>query len=137
MGKANIGGFFYPPSSSQTLNSTVTPVTAVFASAHQRVGTTAVARNCTVTRTNVGRYTVLFSSAHPDGANYEVLFGVDEDASRAIPKVSVVDGSKTANGFSYIVTVDDNGGAADSYNDEPASFAVLYAVGVVTAVSLS
>lgn len=119
------------------LTVTRTPEIEVFASGRQNVTVTTIARNSTITRTAAGRYTVAFTSAHPDGANYEVLFGVEEDANRDIPKASVIDGSKTATGFNMTLTVDDNGGAADGYNDEPWSFAVLYEGDEITDVVLT
>lgn len=110
-------------------------IVAVYASGKQSLNTTVQARNATIARNAAGRYTVTFP-AHPDGAAYEVLFGVDEDANRDVPKVSVVDGTQTSTGFDVVVTVDDNGGAADTYNDEPWSFAVLYNKDVVVDVGV-
>ena len=108
---------------------TVTPIKELVivghASGSQSTNTTLIARNASITRTNTGQYTVTFGTPHPDGANYEVIFGQDEDANRDVPKVSVVENTKTANGFDLVVTGDDNGGAADFYMDEPFSFEVL------------
>lgn len=109
----------------------------VWASGKQSTGSTIIARNCNIVRTAVGRYTVTFTAPHPDGAAYEVLFGQDEDAARDIPKAAVVDGTQAATGFNMTLTVDDNGGAADTYNDEPFSFAVLYLGDEITDVVLS
>ena len=92
-------------------------------------------RFATVTNTGVGQYTVVFDADHPDGANYEVVFGAEEDAARDVPKVSVVRGSKAATGFDFIVTGDDNGGTADTFDPAGWSFNVLKTVSIVTGVS--
>lgn len=123
-------------STTPTLNVTREDIIVGFASGYQSTTTTLQSRNCTITRTAVGRYTVTFNSPHPDGNNYEVITGAEEDANRDIPKISVVEGTRTANGFNIIVTVDDNGGTADSYNDEPFSFEVLREISVVINVVL-
>lgn len=94
------------------------------ASGYQSTNTTIQSRNASITRTAVGRYTVIFFTPHPDGSNYEVLFGSEEDGNRDIPKQAVIEGTRTANGFQMTNTVDDNGGGADVYNDEPWSFFV-------------
>lgn len=120
----------------QTLNTTTEDIIVWHGSAFQNVWTTVIARGwMTVTRTNIGRYTVSMP-AHPDGANYEILFGQDEDANRDVPKVHVVEGSRTATGFLVEVTVDDNGGAEDTYSDEPFSVEVLKTQTVITSVTL-
>ena len=120
-----------------TLNITTEDIIVGHASAFQSTGTTNIARNSTVTNTAVGQYTVSFITPHPDGADYEVLFGQDEDgADRDVVKLSVVEGSRTANGFDVQVTVDDNGAGADIYADEPWSFEVLREITVITNVTL-
>ena len=122
----------------QKLNVTKKEIIAVYASAHRRSGTTEIQRNCTITENGLGRYTVTFSAPHPDGFQYEVLLGQEESgAFRDVPKVSVVFGSKTANGFDIQVTLDDNGGTADTYSNDEWSFAVLHEVNVITNVTLT
>lgn len=82
-------------------------------------------RNATVTRTGTGQWTVVFASAHPDGVNYHVSFSSEEPANtRDQPKVTIDQGSKTANGFTFAITQDDNGGTADTYVDQPWTFGV-------------
>ena len=88
--------------------------------------------NSTITRTAIGQYTVTFGQAHPDGSDYAVTFGQDEAAARDVPKVSIVDGTRTANGFDVIVTTDDNGAGADIYTDDIWSFHVSIDQTVVT-----
>jgi hypothetical protein len=118
-----------------TLTVETKDIIAVWASGKQSTDTTLQARGgASITRNGVGQYSVSFPT-HPDGAAYEILFGVDEDANRDIPKVSVVDGTQTPAGFDVVVTVDDNGTVADVFNDEPWSFAVLYECPVVTSVT--
>ncbi len=121
----------------QSLTLTTEDIIVGHASGFQDGTTTLQARNTTITRTAQGQYTVTFATPHPDGANYEVLFGVDEDASRDVSKVSVVKGTRTANGFDLIVTDDDNGAAADLLVDEPWSFEVLREITVLTNVTIS
>ena len=119
------------------LQTTTQTVSVGHASGSQANGTTIQARRCTITRTAQGRYTVAFAAAHPDGANYEVVFGQEEPGNtRDVPKVSVVTGSRTANGFDLQVTIDDNGGGADNYQDDTFSFEVLRDLSVLTDVQL-
>lgn len=127
-----------PTNELQTLTLTTEDIIVGFASGYQDVATTVQARNCTITRTAPGRYTVTFTTPHPDGTDYEVVFGTQESAAtRDVPKVSVVDGSRTANSFQVQHTVDDNGGTADVYTNEPWSFQVLRTVTVLTNVTIS
>lgn len=82
-------------------------------------------RNATVARTAGGRWTVTFASPHPDGVDYNPSFSWEESGTaRRNPKIGIVQGSKTANGFNVMITVDDNGGTADVYSDQPWSFGV-------------
>lgn len=77
-----------------------------------------------------------FASPHPDGERYEVVYGCEESAAtRDVPKVSTVAGSRSASGFEVQVTVDDNGGAADAYSGKAFSFAVKTTIVIVTNVS--
>lgn len=95
------------------------------------------ARNATVTRTALGRWDVVFNAAHPDGTNYHPSLSVHESsADRDVPKVSVVEGTKTSSGFSIQLTTDDNGGTADVYDDAQWSFGVSCPVTVITGVSI-
>ena len=119
------------------LQTTTQTVSVGHASGSQANGATIQARRCTIARTAQGRYTVTFAAPHPDGANYEVVFGQEEPGNfRDVPKVSVVTGSRTANGFDVQVTVDDNGAGADNYVDDTWSFSVLRDLAVLTSVQL-
>lgn len=89
-------------------------------------------RLCTVQNLSNGRFRVTFDSPHPDGARYEVLDGSEEDANRDNPKTPVERGSKTANGFIFMVTIDDNGGTADVYDAAGWSFQVSKTLVVLT-----
>ena len=99
------------------------------------VASGAWARNSTVVRDDEGEWTVTFASAHPDGEDYEISFGQGESEAnnaRDVPKVSWVDGTKTANGFRVQVTVDDNGAGADARSDDAWSYSVSAPRQVVT-----
>lgn len=102
-------------------------------------GTTSPAgnnRNITMTRTAGGRWTVAFATAHPDGVNYHVSLTAEEQSNlRDTPDMTIVQGSKTANGFSIQITTGDNGGTADSYIDTPFTVSIAAPVTVVTGVS--
>lgn len=101
------------------------PVIVDWCSGYQDFNVTVVAKNCTINRAAAGRYDVTFTRPHPNGADYSVIASGEEDAgNRDNPKVTVVRGSRTANGFRVMVTVDDNGGSADTYVDDEFSFVV-------------
>ena len=70
-------------------------------------------RGMTVVNNGNGLYTAIFPAVHPDGNNYTVTFGAEEDANRDVPKIHIVRGSRNALGFDFEVTVDDNGAGAD------------------------
>lgn len=94
---------------------------------------TAWGRNSTVTRISAGRWRVTFAAAHPDGVEYHVSVGAEEPANtRDNPKKTVEQGTKSANGFVLMLTVDDNGTAADPYSDQPWSYGVTAPALVVT-----
>lgn len=106
------------------------------ASAQGNTGVSTYTFGCTVTNTALGRWTVSFNSPHPAGADYPIAFGQRESGvARDVPKVSVVDGTQTANGFNVQVTTDDNGGAADSYSNDSWYFIVMAQKTIVTSVS--
>ncbi|SDX51666.1 hypothetical protein SAMN05444411_106120 [Lutibacter oricola] len=94
----------------------------VFAAAQiQGNGTNLFKIGCSVSRTAVGRYTVTFDNAHPNGAAYDISFGAQvENANnrRDSRIVSVETGSQTANGFNVLVLTGDNGTTADVFVDE-------------------
>ncbi|SFJ58442.1 hypothetical protein, partial [Olleya namhaensis] len=111
----------------------------VFAAAHtQANGTNSFNINCSVTRTGVGRYTVAFATAHPNGVNYDIAFGVQEDAvNRDSRLASVVTGTQTANGFQVMVATGDNGVTADVLVDEVWYFNTSATKEVITDVTVS
>ncbi|PKG50663.1 collagen-like protein, partial [Olleya sp. 1-3] len=92
----------------------------VFAAAHtQANGTNSFNINSSVTRTATGRYTVAFTTPHPNGANYDIALGVQEDdVNRDSRLASVVTGTQTANGFQVMIATGDNGTTADILVDE-------------------
>lgn len=120
------------------LNVTTEPQIKPFATGCTAANGTEVKwRNCTVQETANGRYTVTFATAHPDGDAYEVVTGVSEDGTlRDVPKISLVEGSRTANSFQVQITLDDNGGAADTYSSHEWSFSVYYEADTITAIAL-
>lgn len=111
---------------SVTLNKTFEDERIVFAEGYGYNNTTEGTYRATVTNTANGIYSVSFSSPHPDGANYGIEYGAEEDANRDVPKVWTRRGTKTANGFEFEVTIDDNGQGADTRNDAGWSFVVHY-----------
>ncbi len=95
-------------------------------------GTQLWERNSTVTRLGEGRYRVVFNTVHPDGVEYHISVSGREDiVNRDNPKVTVVEGTKTASGFDIMVTVDDNGTGADIFEDNPWTFGVRWPCQVV------
>lgn len=90
----------------------------------------------TVTNLSNGRYRVTFTNPHPNGALYDVVFGSEEDANRDNPKQAVERGSKTATGFIFMNTVDDNGATADIYDPSGWSFVVHYQTQILTDVTI-
>ena len=81
--------------------------------------------NCSVSRTNVGRYTFTFSSPRPT-ANYVINITITENAVILDDIiVQVVQGTQTANGFNYFIHEQDNGGTAGTYRDR-ASFISVF-----------
>lgn len=98
--------------------------------------TSSFGRGATLTRTAQGRWTVVFSGAHTDGANYHPSLTTEEAAAvRPGPHIAVVGGSQTANGFDVQITVGDNGGANGVYTDFPWSFGVDDKTTVITSVA--
>lgn len=92
--------------------------------------------NSSVTNTANGQYTVTFNTAHPNGANYSIVLGVEEDdTNRDARIIQVIDGSQTANGFSVMILTGDNGGTADPLVEENWSFQVAAEITVVTNVT--
>jgi len=81
---------------------------------------------CTVTNRGVGRWKVVFDSAHPRGVHYHVSGRVEEQYTTLDPaSFSVVQGSQTELGFSFMLTVPVLDSVTDTYASVPWSFAVL------------
>ena len=89
--------------------------------------------NSTVTRTSAGQYSIVFDEPHPNGSNYPIVLGVEEDTGNRDGRIiQVVDNSQTANGFRVMILTGDNGGTADAIVDENWSFEVTATITVVT-----
>lgn len=73
-------------------------------------------REVSVTNTGVGTFAVTFANAHPNGVDYTVTWGAEEDGNGDVPKQHIVRGTQTATGFTFRNTVDDNGTANDINN---------------------
>lgn len=108
-----------------------------FASAYTAgSGTNLFNINSSVTRTGTGRYSVTFTAAHPNGANYDVVFGTEESGTvRDTNDVSLVEGTRTATGFDVYVSTGDNGATADVLRDAGWSFQVSDTKEVITNIT--
>jgi hypothetical protein len=75
-----------------------------------------------VTRQSTGTYQISFSSAHPNGADYPIVFSLEQNADEDdfVPAYSSV----TANGFTVEVGRQDNGGSGGIPEDIGFSFNV-------------
>lgn len=110
--------------------------TVKYAGGSNLTGTAAEwARNSTLTRDAQGLWSVVFDTAHPDGTDYHPSIISSEDGNRDTNYVSLIDGSKTANGFSFYAASGDNGGGADVLQNSQVSYSVSAPVSVVTGVS--
>ena len=88
-------------------------------------GANTKAINCSVNRTNVGRYTFTFTSPRPT-ANYVINITITENAVILDDIiVQVVNGTQTTSGFNYFIHEQDNGGTAGTYRDR-ASFISVF-----------
>jgi hypothetical protein len=117
-----------------TLTVTKETIGYVFSAAHtQGSGANLFNINSSVSRTATGRYTVTLSSAHPNGVNYDITLGVQEDTGNRDGRIiQVVAGSQTATGFQVMILTGDNGGTADGIVDENWYFSVSDTKEVVT-----
>lgn len=89
-------------------------------------------RNCTVSRTSQGNWSVVFDEAHTDNINYNISLSIEESSvDRDIPKISIIENSKTNLGFNIQITVDDNSSTADILSDQRWSFGVYDKISVV------
>ena len=94
-------------------------------------------RQIAVSRSAVGQWSAVLSPAHPDGVDYHVSFVAEEQsANRDTPDITIVQGTKTANGFDFQITTGDNGGVADVYIDTPFTIGIDSPVDVIVSASL-
>jgi len=105
--------------------------------ANGKLGSNIWTRNSTVVQTAEGQFTVTFDTPHPDGVFYHISYEGIEDNLRDNPKVTTIEGTKSANGFQVMITVDDNGAGADIYEDNGWSFSVAAPCEVLSNASLS
>ena len=142
----DLSGFLSAPNLDNDPNNEIQTLTPVFTTIYSEEyyaisnnGTTqSDSRNATITRTGTGRWTVLFSAPHPDGANYHPSVTSYEDVTnRDARDIQVVEGSQTANGFDIQITTGDNGTGADTPVDTPWSFGVDAPVQVLQSVTIS
>ncbi|MDV7188534.1 hypothetical protein R3X25_14685, partial [Lutibacter sp. TH_r2] len=123
------------PQTESTLDVTKETIGYVFAAAHTLGdGTNSFNINCSVSRTATGRYTVAFTTAHPNGAEYDITFGTQINSGRDSRIVSVLE--QRADGFDVVVVTGDNGTTADTYVDEVWYFNTSATKDVVTGVEL-
>ena len=95
--------------------------------------TVATTRNLEMRRTAAGQWQVRFPSPHPDGVAYFAGFTAhEEEANRDAPDITIVQGSKNANGFDLQITTGDNGTGADPYVDTPFDVKVNGPITVLT-----
>ena len=88
-------------------------------------GANTKAINCSVNRTNTGRYTFTFTSPRPT-ANYIINITISENAVILDDViVQVVNGTQTANGFNYFIHEQDNAGNPGTYRDRPSFISVF------------
>ncbi len=119
-----------------TLELTKTAIGYNFAAGHTaQNGTALYAVNSTVSRTATGLYTVTFNSAHPNGNQYPITLGVQEDPGNGEARIiQVVTGSQTDMGFQIKIVRGDNGVTADVPDDEIWYFNVVAEIEVVNDV---
>lgn len=83
------------------------------------------ARNMSITRNSTGFWTAILNTPHADGVNYHVSLTAEEQANfRDGMDIHVVQGTKTANGFDFMITAGDNGARADGYVDTPFTLSI-------------
>lgn len=72
-----------------------------------------------------GLWQITFAQPHPSGSGgWLYSAGGSENGNRDNPKITLVEGTDTATGAQIMVTVDDNGTAADIFEDNDFSFLV-------------
>lgn len=95
--------------------------------------------NCSITKPalTTGRYTVAFTSPHPNGANYPITLGVQEDLiNRDGRIIQVVTGTQNANGFEVYIGTGDNAGDPDIYVDDVWYFNATAEIEVVVGATI-
>ena len=81
--------------------------------------------NCSVNRTNTGRYTFSFTNPRPT-ADYVINITIAENSVILDDViVQVVNGTQTANGFNYVIHEQDNGGTGGVYVDRPSFISIF------------
>jgi len=91
--------------------------------------------NAGITKNGTGRYTVNFTSSHPNGNYYDITFGYKGDNSRDGRIIQVR--NQNSNGFEIEIMTGDNGTTADILVDSTWYFNVSATKEVVTGVSLN
>ena len=88
-------------------------------------GANSKAINCSVNRTNTGRYTFTFNSPRPT-ADYVINITIAENSVILDDViVQVVNGTQTASGFNYFIHEQDNGTGAGVYRDRPSFISIF------------
>jgi len=86
---------------------------------------TAWTRNVKMGRSGVGMWSLVFLTPHPDGSNYAVSILTEEESNlRDSVLPSIIQGSKTPNGFDFMLLTGDNGLNADPAVDAPFTVAI-------------
>ncbi len=123
-----------------TLNVTKETIGYIFAASHVNWdglnnGYNINVTDASITRTDPGRYSVLFTSPHPNGYYYDITFGYKGNTDRDGRNIQVL--NQDADGFTIEITTGDNGGTADTYVDSTWYFNVTSTKEVITNVSLN
>ena len=88
-------------------------------------GANTKAINCSVNRTNVGRYTFTFTNPRPT-ADYVINITIAENSVILDDVlVQVVNGTQTATGFNYVVHEQDNSTNPGTYVDRPSFISIF------------
>lgn len=123
----------YEEEEAVTIPVTAEIYTEKFAGASSDGITQQFARNSTMTLTATGRWDVVFNTPHSDGDEYHVSITSSEPINtRDSPYIHVVEGTKSANGFSVYIATGDNGAGADVLANHPWSFGVRDEITVLT-----
>ncbi|PCH75437.1 MAG: hypothetical protein COB98_08945 [Flavobacteriaceae bacterium] len=91
--------------------------------------------DASIVKTNTGRYSVTFTSPHPNGEYYVITFGYKGDNQRDGRIIQVR--NQTSNGFTIDIITGDNTAGPDTYVDSIWYFSVPATKEVVTNVTLN